>query len=214
MGRKSCGSPLGYVQGLRASRARANRRRALAHDVTQGTFPAFRSNMPELVETLPSAAQTTTVTEAMAHSVICASPDAGIRELLQLFVDHGISGVPVVDPAGHPLGVVSQRDVLRELRESPDAARPVQAEGPDQEEDDFVLELLAQHATRRCARHIMTPLAVFVPKTASIARAAAIMAYEHIHRVLVVDEDHTVVGLVSSLDVMRWLARQDGYAVP
>jgi CBS domain-containing protein len=172
--------------------------------------------MMDAVGSLPSMAQTTPVTEAMAHPVICVSADADIAALLRLFLDHGISGVPVIDPLGHPIGVVSQSDVLRELRENPRAASVAPLADRDDDDDDetSVLELLAQARARRCAGNIMTPLAVFVPETASIARAAAVMAYEHIHRVLVVNEARAVVGLVSSLDVMRWLARHDGYAVP
>jgi predicted transcriptional regulator len=40
------------------------------------------------------------------------------------------------------------------------------------------------------------------------------MAYEKVHRVVVTDIAGNVVGLVSSIDVLRWLACHDGYAIP
>jgi CBS-domain-containing membrane protein len=32
------------------------------------------------------------------------------------------------------------------------------------------------------------------------------MAYEGVHRIIVLSEDRKVVGVVSAMDVMRWLA--------
>jgi signal-transduction protein with cAMP-binding, CBS, and nucleotidyltransferase domain len=40
------------------------------------------------------------------------------------------------------------------------------------------------------------------------------MAFEGIHRLPVVGASDQVVGLVSSLDVLRWLAQRSGYLVP
>ena len=40
------------------------------------------------------------------------------------------------------------------------------------------------------------------------------MALEHIHRLPIVTDDGRVAGIVTSIDVLRWLARQDGYVVP
>jgi CBS domain-containing protein len=60
----------------------------------------------------------------------------------------------------------------------------------------------------------MTPVSVTLPEDACVAQAAAIMAYEGIHRLPVIGASHEVVGLISSLDVMRWIARRSGYVVP
>ena len=43
--------------------------------------------------------------------------------------------------------------------------------------------------------------------------AAALMAYENIHRVPVVAADGAVIGIVSAMDIVRWVAEQDGYVV-
>src|SRR5262249_50102003 len=61
---------------------------------------------------------------------------------------------------------------------------------------------------------IMVPLAFALPESASIAQAAALMAYEGVHRVPVVSTSREVVGLISSLDVLRWLAQRSGFLVP
>jgi CBS domain-containing protein len=175
--------------------------------------PEVRAFVSDIVELLPSAAQSTPVTAAMVRTVVCVGPELDVAELMRLFVEQRISGAPVIDADGKPIGVVSKTDIVRELCENPDAARTGVA--PERELDaasdfEFPLESYAG----RCVRHIMTPLAILVDETSSVARAAAIMAYERVHRVVVVDRTGHVVGLVSSIDVLRWLARHDGYAVP
>ncbi len=53
-----------------------------------------------------------------------------------------------------------------------------------------------------------------LPEHASLAQAAALMALEGVHRIPVVAADGKVVGIVSSLDLMRWMARRGGYVLP
>jgi CBS domain-containing protein len=48
----------------------------------------------------------------------------------------------------------------------------------------------------------------------SISRVAALMAYERVHHVVVVDAEQRVIGIVSALDIARWVAHADGYVVP
>jgi CBS domain-containing protein len=62
-------------------------------------------------------------------------------------------------------------------------------------------------------RDIMMPIAFTLPESASLSHAAALMAYENIHRVPVVGADGSVVGIVSAMDIVRWVAEQDGYVV-
>jgi hypothetical protein len=40
------------------------------------------------------------------------------------------------------------------------------------------------------------------------------MAYEGLHHVIVTAGDGRPIGIVSSLDVLRWVARQSGYIMP
>ena len=62
-------------------------------------------------------------------------------------------------------------------------------------------------------RDIMMPIAFTLPENASLSHAAALMAYENIHRIPVIGVDGSVVGIVTSMDIARWVAQQDGYVV-
>ena len=57
----------------------------------------------------------TTVADVMASDVITASPDArlGSAELARLLHGAGVRAVPIIDPAGVLIGVVSEADLIR-----------------------------------------------------------------------------------------------------
>lgn len=136
----------------------------------------------------PDAAAATAVGEIMQRDVVCVPPDLDLDRLVALLVEHGIGGAPVVDE-GRPIGVVSKTDVVRVCSES----RP---------------------RSNVRVRDIMMPLSFKLTESASISQAAALMAYEGVHRVVIVGMAGDVVGILSSLDVLRWVAQHSGYVVP
>lgn len=163
----------------------------------------------------PGPAEKTPISEVMSTHPVCVPPDLGVEALTTLFLERGISGAPVVDSAGRTLGIVSKTDVLRDYADRGDTAemgKPALSSG------GIVAELdRGMHIERRkdaTVRDVMTPLAFTLPETASIARASALMAIEGVHRVPVVSEAGKVVGILSALDVLRWLSKSEGYSVP
>lgn len=147
-------------------------------------------NDPESTEEArpaPRRADLTAVSEIMSRDVISVGPDLPISALEELFLAKGIGGVPVVDASGTPRGVVSKTDLLRWRGEPNDAGATVEG--------------------------IMMPTTFFLLESEPIAKASGMMAYEGVHRLPVLDRDNRVVGMVSALDVMRWLAREYGYAI-
>lgn len=46
--------------------------------------------------------------------VVTVRPDQTIREALQLLAEHNIGALIAVDEGGHPVGVLSERDIVRE----------------------------------------------------------------------------------------------------
>ena len=71
----------------------------------QGNSAGEHTAIIEMVERLPSPAQRTRVTEAMTVPVVSVEPKMEIPEPLRLFVERGVSGAPVVDVDGTPLGI-------------------------------------------------------------------------------------------------------------
>lgn len=130
----------------------------------------------------PTDGDRTPLSAVMSGDIVCVSQDLPVDTLIDLLVDRGFSGAPVVDSSGKPVGVVSKSDVVTGDRAG-------------------------------LVRDIMMPMAFTLPESASLSHAAALMAYENIHRVPVVSADGSVVGIVSAMDIVRWVAEQDGYVV-
>ncbi|MBV8761285.1 MAG: CBS domain-containing protein [Deltaproteobacteria bacterium] len=117
----------------------------------------------------------------MAHDVVCARTDLNVDALTDLLVRNHIGCIPIVDDRGQPIGIVTKLDILER---KPNAIS---------------------------AGHIMMPLAITLNQHATIAHAAAVMSVEGFHHVMVVATDHTLLGVVSTMDIARWLARNDGF---
>jgi CBS domain-containing protein len=158
----------------------------------------------------------TPLAEIMSTVVVCVSPDTGLDEVRALLLRHSIGGVPVVDEQGRPVGIVSQVDLLRVREEDGDTqemrritARPRRRAPDGLERGSHLLE-----PEPLTARDVMSPVVLALHESASIGQAAALMAFEGVHRLPIVSDLGQVVGILSALDVLGWLGRRSGYLVP
>jgi CBS domain-containing protein len=147
------------------------------------------------------------ISELMTNRVICVRSDLPARAVLMVLVEHGISGAPVVDAAGRLAGVVSITDLLSEqydqIEDEEDELLPYFARGAVERHRAGSRPVAPPHLT---AEDLMTPSVFSIREDACVGDAAAQMARHGVHRVPVVARDGALVGIVTSLDVMRWLA--------
>jgi CBS domain-containing protein len=177
-----------------------------------------RAHGPEIgaaVRGLPSAADHTPVTAAMTEEVVCLRPEVSMAAVARLFLDRHIGGAPIVDADGKPLGVITKTDLLRHFLDDDESEEVVALRVRLR---DGVQAPLGRgfHPTRVAgftAGEVMTPTPLTLSEKATIAQAAALMAYEVVHRLLILSAEGNVVGLVSALDVLRWVAQHEGYLV-
>jgi predicted transcriptional regulator len=144
------------------------------------------------------------VREIMTTSVVTAAPDMSIRELGQLLMRTKVSGVPVVDESGRPIGVVSKSDIIDWAHNEDDAyglekmfyrnAFGVKEPLPP----GFHLERIEEGTVQE----IMTPLVLSVSAGTPIRLAARMMAFEGVHRVIVLEEGK-IVGILTTMDIVR-----------
>ena len=59
----------------------------------------------------------TEISEVMHTPVVTISPDANLRDAVDQMMEHGIGCLPVSDGAGHVLGIITETDLLRALRQ-------------------------------------------------------------------------------------------------
>ncbi|MGL5832744.1 MAG: CBS domain-containing protein, partial [Waterburya sp.] len=52
-----------------------------------------------------------TVAEVMTKDLITVSPETSLQEAIQILAEREISGLPVVDPQGKLVGVISETDL-------------------------------------------------------------------------------------------------------
>jgi CBS domain-containing protein len=148
---------------------------------------ARRPDRPVRPVRLPSPAELTPLSEIMTRQVTCVATALNVDSLGTLLLEQNISACPVVDDEGRPVGVASKTDLVRWYH--------------DGEPGSTVEDL-------------MMPMAFTLTEDAPIAYAATLMAVEDVHHLPIVAGDGRVVGIVSALDIVRWLAHLDGYVVP
>jgi CBS domain-containing protein len=119
----------------------------------------------------------------MQTGLITVTPETPLSDVQRMFVEEEIHGAPVVDDNGVVRGVVSSLDLLRDGDEDDDRGNKG--------------ELTALDA--------MTKELVSVTPDTPITEIAQKMRLQHIHRVLVI-ENEELVGVVTSFDLLRALA--------
>lgn len=144
------------------------------------------------------------ISAIMTRDIVSVREDASIENVQWLLVDRSIGAVPVVTSSGRPVGMLSKSDLLRD-RDAPAldvVLRDVLVEGAE-----------GLGATSGLvARDLMTPVVHAVLERTSIAATATVMAREKIHHVIVVNDAGLLRGIVSSLDIVRWVAARDRFA--
>lgn len=135
--------------------------------------------------------------EVMTCEVVAVAPGTGFREIHSLLAECGITAVPVVDPDGRPLGVVSEADLLRTqvLQEDPSALMPAPAG--------------LRGGGAATAGELMTSPAVCTTAAASVVAAARLMARRRVKRLPVIDGGGRLTGIVSRSDLLRVFLRDD-----
>jgi CBS domain-containing protein len=170
--------------------------------------------MPASGSEARSLADRTPVSAVMTTRVLAVRPDVSLDALAHLLLDRGIGGAPVVDEEGRPIGVVSKTDLVRERLVTGDTGEGV-APGWQPSRGDFRFETASgfhvEAVPHALVADVMTPAAFTLSEGAPLAQAAALMAFEGVHRVPVVCDEGRVAGMVTSLDVLRWMAQQAGY---
>ncbi len=138
----------------------------------------------------------------VSRNVVCVRPEMSIDTLREIMLDRGISGVPVVDDERRVVGFVAATDLVRGKHDRTDYNAIDDVLSRDSR-DDIVIKTDDGAQT---AADIMWTTPFELPERCSVGQAAALMARESVHRLPVVSDDGRVVGMVTALDILRWIA--------
>ena len=119
------------------------------------------------------------VEDLMSRSPCCCDADASLQEVARKMVDHDCGEIPVLDSAGKPIGVLTDRDIY--CRTVARGQNPLEMKAGDV---------------------MTTPVATVTPQT-SISDCCKLMEDKQIRRVVVVDDAGRCCGMVAQADIAR-----------
>lgn len=122
------------------------------------------------------------VEQVMSTRVATISPHLPLETALAQMAGPGISCV-VVEAEGKPLGIITERDAVRLVAEGIDPA------------------VAAMH-------EVMSLPVICVPNSTTIHHAAQLMKQEKIRRVVVIDENGAIAGIITQSDIIKGLEKK------
>ena len=140
--------------------------------------------------------------EIMTRRVITARRDSSLQETIEAMLDHGVSGMPVVDDSGRPVGMLSEGDLLRRSELGTERKRPrwlCFLLGPGRLAEEYT------HAHGRTVADVMTDKLYSVAPDTPVQEVVQLMERHRIKRVPVLDQGR-LVGIISRANLLRALA--------
>jgi CBS domain-containing protein len=152
-----------------------------------------------------------TAADLMTPNPVSISEDLLLHEAAAFLTDMRVSGAPVINQAGAPIGVLSQTDLVIHDREKV-AYAPARYDytgefdavcaEPARLRNDFQVEVVGDRTT---VGEVMTPTVFSVGLHTPAVRVIEEMLGLNIHRLFVTDGGGVLVGVISALDVLRHL---------
>jgi CBS domain-containing protein len=143
------------------------------------------------------------VEDLMTTNVVAVRSSTKIKDAASLLAEHRISGLPVVDPDGRVLGVLSEGDILYK-------------ETGAQGKRGFIDRLLSAPAVgsdlklaARTVGEAMSAPAVTIGPRRPVTEAATMMIEESVNRLPVIDREERLIGIITRADLVRAFVRSD-----
>lgn len=142
------------------------------------------------------------IKQLMTPEPIAIGAETPLRDVAAILSERRISGLPVIGERLEVLGVVSEADIV------------AKEQGPEPERRRLSGWLRADRTrarklAARTAGEAMSAPAITIEANRSVAEAAQLLASHRIKRLPVVDEEGTLVGIVTRADLVRAFARSD-----
>ena len=140
------------------------------------------------------------VKDVMTREVITVEKYEAVMDVASILAEKNISGLPVVDKENKVIGIITQADILsmvgvRKEHTFKDLLKHMFGEPlPERKAGDVVADIMA------------TP-AITIEPDAHIAEATRMMDEKRIRRLLVVDEQNTLLGIISRADILKSVLR-------
>jgi len=124
-----------------------------------------------------------------------------VAEALRLFVDKGISGAPVVDEGGMPVGFVSDGDIMRHLADQVPAFKSAYSFVVEQDNADF--EATLAKLMEMPVSTIATNGVITVDASAGMGEVARVLADRRLKKAPVM-ENGKMIGIINRSNVTKY----------
>ncbi|MFF4632685.1 CBS domain-containing protein [Streptomyces griseorubiginosus] len=138
------------------------------------------------------------VRDLMSDAVVRVQGGTPFKEIAHLLQEYDITAVPVVDDEDRPRGVVSEADLLHKMRDG-HRGDPVATGSPSGPAKAGAVD----------AAGLMTSPPLCAREDWSVVDAAREMTRHGVKRLLVVDDEGRLIGVVSRSDLLRVFLRTD-----
>ncbi len=144
-----------------------------------------------------------TARDIMTEDVITIQPNAPIRDLAKNFIEHNISGVPVVDENGRVLGIATESDLIfhsKRLKVPPFLTildSFIFLDSPEKMERE-----LRKIAAASVSDVYTSPPVTITPDT-PLDEIASVMTEKQVHTLPVLDDTGMMIGIVGKKDIIR-----------
>ncbi|MGD9719905.1 MAG: HPP family protein [Pirellulales bacterium] len=139
--------------------------------------------------------------DVISNDVVYANPQDTLREALAAMVENRVSALPVVDARRHCVGVISVTDLLGVAKDLSDELSALsEAGGLDHEA--LVAKLEHADLLTEPVQAWMSPDPIAVGIASTIQQAARLMLQNRVHRLVVLDDQKHLVGVVSTMDLL------------
>lgn len=144
------------------------------------------------------------VNDIMNTSVKSATAETPIRDIAAIMCFNKISGVPVVDSNNKLIGVLSEKDILRNM--FPDVKEIMEQGG----KTDFeAMERDYKDILDKKVGDFMTQTVASVTPDMPLLKAASMMCVKQIRRIPVTDKDNNLLGIISIGDVHKAIFKEN-----
>ncbi|KZY00138.1 MAG: CBS domain-containing protein [Sulfitobacter sp.] len=118
------------------------------------------------------------VQEIMTSNPTCCGPDASVQEAAKLMKDNSVGSIPVVNDAGEPVGIVTDRDIC--------CGAVAQGKGTD-----------------TCVSDVMSKDVLTAAPDEDVESCCNKMEEKQVRRTVVTDDAGKCCGIVAQADVAR-----------
>lgn len=147
------------------------------------------------------------VKDIMTKEVICAKADETVEQVAKTIIEHGVSGLPVINNDQEVIGIVTEGDLLVRNKRLHIPSSVQLLGGVIFLEDPKIFEEELKKAVALRVEELMTTEVHTIEADATVEEAATIMYEQHFNRLPVV-QGGKLVGIVSRWDIVNYLVKK------